>query len=85
MGWVGKGRGLEGRGQEGKEKINMSTNPPYMRHLGVISNTRVNFLDTNVHTLHSSGESQKEQRTTKVKTKIKVWNGKARVQMDIQR
>lgn len=90
----GEGRGQEGRGQEGKEEINISTNPPYIRLLGVIRNTRVNSLSSIVHTQRFSGESQKEQRIMKIKNKIKIkinknkvkiWNGKVRVHMDIQR
>lgn len=83
MGRERKGMGVEGR--EGKEEINTNTNPHYIRLLGMISNTRVNFIGTIVYTHHPSGESQKEQRTMKVKKKIKIWNSEVRVHLDIQK
>ena len=55
MGRERKGMGVEGR--EGKEEINTNTNPHYIRLLGMISNTRVNFIGTIVYTHHPSGES----------------------------
>lgn len=52
-------------GREGKG-INVSTNPPYIRLPGMISNTRVNFVGTIEYTHYSPSESQKQQRPMRV-------------------